>query len=190
MCKRHLKQGHKVSLSNLHQHAPATVKKIRWFLSDFLPPTLKYLSLSGHSSLLDYISESPRIFQNMEKQVWISGFTICAESLKQLFESCRHVEELVIKGCTYSVTDTELVLDPTLTYRIKTLNLYWTYRMAGAQLHKLDLSLIFNPLALTNLRDSLETVVVSKDNWMERELTFIKDTLEFKAQILRVYNLL
>lgn len=88
------------------------------------------------------------------------------------------------------MTDTGLVVDPTLTYRIKTLNLYWTYRMADAHLHKLDLSLIFNPLALTNLKDSLETVVVSKDNWMERELTFIKDTLGFKAQILRVYNML
>lgn len=173
MTKRHLKQCYKVSLANLHLHAPATVKKIKSFLCDFVPPTLKCLSLSGHSNLLEYISDTPKIFQNVQKQVCISGFNICAESLKLLFENCSHIEELIIKGCTYTVSECVFSLDPTLRYQLKTLNLYWTYRMADSHLKKLDLPMIFNALATTNLKTTLERVIVSRDNWLQKELDFL-----------------
>lgn len=146
---------------------------------------MKYLYLGGgsHGDLNRFADGLENILKLVSQQIFISGFTIDANTLRTIFEQGAKCDYIVLDDCKIKL-DKKFTLDTNINFDVRQLDLYRTCRKEEKEyLDLFSFPKFIDELSKTSLRASLGSVHVKESAYPAKEVQMIFDNAKFNVTV-------
>jgi len=159
--------------------------EINYFMSHCFTRPIRYLQLDAEDmiDIIHYSVGMRPLLALTTHQVLIKKFSIEGTSMKDILESCPQTDRLVFKDCKFGPLD-NLVIDEGIDFKIKTLDLFNSILLGEEEgTTEKDIKHLFQEIAKTSMKSSLEQVLTSDKDFPHDGLQKIIAEMGFTAKV-------